>query len=201
MNPAAATRLGAAALELDAGAAPPPVLLGDVDPLPLLLEAVALVERDYRDLLTIGHRILRSKRLKLTVDVIVAPELSVVVMGTGTVPLLVPFPPVVVPFKPPAPPATVELLPAPVVELLPVGIAPAPVTVEVEFEVEPVATTTVAVPDVVAVTVVDEVVPDDAAARASGKQSQRHQQNKESGDEHTLAVIGTISEDSVGVSS
>ena len=45
MNPAAATRLGAAALELEAGAAPPLVLLGDVDPLPLL-EAVALVERD-----------------------------------------------------------------------------------------------------------------------------------------------------------
>ncbi len=45
-KPAAATRLGAAALELEAGAAPPLVLLGDLEPPLLLLEAVALVERD-----------------------------------------------------------------------------------------------------------------------------------------------------------
>ena len=45
MKPAAATRLGAAALELEAGAAPPLVLLGDLEP---ELEAVALVEKDCR---------------------------------------------------------------------------------------------------------------------------------------------------------
>ena len=45
MKPAAATRLGAAALELEAGAAPPLVLLGDLEP-ELELEAVALVEKD-----------------------------------------------------------------------------------------------------------------------------------------------------------
>lgn len=97
-----------------------------------------------------------------------APVLSVVVTGTGTVPLEVPFPPAV-PFIPPAPPATVELLPpAPVVELLaPVWrapAAPASVTVEVELALDaPVATITTAVPaDEVAVTVVDDVEPDDA---------------------------------------
>ena len=44
MKPAAATRLGAAALELEAGAAPPLVLLGDRAP---ELVAVALEEKDW----------------------------------------------------------------------------------------------------------------------------------------------------------
>lgn len=47
MKPAAATRLGAAALELEAGAAPPPLVLLaalEVDP---VLDPVALVDKDY----------------------------------------------------------------------------------------------------------------------------------------------------------
>ena len=107
------------------------------------------------------------KVVELTVEVIVAPVLSVVVIGTGTVPLVVPFPPALVPLRPPAPPETVEL-PAPV------GSAPAApplVRVEVELALDPappVATTTVAVPDEVAVTVVAEVEPD----ATSGKRGQ-----------------------------
>ena len=101
---------------------------------------------------------LLSEVVELTVEVIVAPVLSVVVTGIGVVPLVVPFPPDV-PFTLPAPPAAVEL-PAPVVELpapapaveLPASVptAPAPVSVEVELMLD--ATTTVAVP-------VDEVPP------------------------------------------
>lgn len=137
-----------------------------------------------------------------------APVLSVVVTGTGVVPLEVPFPPAVL-FTPPAPPATVELLPpAPVVELLaPVWTAPtapASVTVEVELALDapapPVATITVAVPaDEVAVTVVAEVEPDDAAASASRKRCQQFP--KSCGDFHgpTLAVVGAVGEDGVGI--
>ncbi len=134
-----------------------------------------------------------------------APVLSVVVTGTGVVPLEVPFPPAV-PFIPPAPPATVELLPpAPVVELLaPVWrapAAPASVTVEVELALDapapPVATITVAVPaDEVAVTVVAEVELDDSASR---KRCQQFQNS--CGDFHgpTLAVVGAVGKDGVGV--
>ena len=127
-----------------------------------------------------------------------APLLSVVVTGTGTVPLVVPFPPAV-PLTPPAPPLRVELaapetaLPVPMgaparvdVELtldatttvaVPVDVDPllATMTVAVPVdEVTPVETTTVAVPEEVAVTVAVE----EAEARASGERGQHNQRSR-----------------------